>query len=235
MHSYGTISRIMQFTIYYLNMFNEMVEEKLIVLGKMERGHKKEKMKNRLIRKMTKNNLLLQSTSSDSRSLNSSLSEMSVDDDSDLDEDSEIDDDNKLFDSKFTSKLVEDINKNNQKENEEIILIIDTSTKNNKNENAIKNLKKSYSDDVDKEAEQTLKNKEIKLSKIFRTKNKKLNIKIKFEMRKMSLIFPLDDSKSVTKVLKVKSNINGNIYLKTNIDLIRNGNDQLIKINFNEK
>ena len=229
----STISRILQFTFYYLEMFNKIIEENLIIWENMEREHKKEKMKNRLIRKMKSNNYLI-SSSNDSRSLNSSISEIDVDDDSD--EESEIEDNNKLFDSKFASKLAEDINKKKEKENEDILIINNNNINNNKDNNDVifNKINKKYNDDVDKEAEQSLKNKEIKLSKIFRTKNYKLNIKIKFEMRETSLIYPLDDSKSVTKVLKVKSNINGNNYLKTNIDLIRDGNDKLIKIVFNE-
>ena len=124
------------------------------------------------------------------------------------------------------------MNKMKDKNNEEE-LIINISSDNKKDsinskDNIINNnsISKKINDDADKEIEKYLKNKEIKYNKIFRKKNKKLNIKIRFETRESSIKFPLDDSKSVTKVLRLKSKINGNIYLKTDIDLIRNGNDK---------
>ena len=237
--SMSSISRIMQFSLYYLEMFNKINEENIIIWNNMEREHKKEKIKNRLIRRMTKSNNMLININNDTASVNSSFSKTN-DDDSDLDEEDENDESNKIFDSKFVSKLASDMNKMKDKFNEEE-LIIDTSSKNNKEikdnfDNVINSnsLNKKINDDADKEIEKSLKNKEIKLNKIFRTKNKKLNIKIKFETRETSIIFPLDDSKSVTKVLRLKSNINGNIYLRTDIDLIRNGNDRLVKVNFKE-
>ena len=237
--SMSSISRIMQFSLYYLEMFNKINEENIIIWNNMEREHKKEKIKNRLIRRMTKSNNMLININNDTASVNSSFSQTN-DDDSDLDEEDENDESNKIFDSKFVSKLASDMNKMKDKFNEEE-LIIDTSSKNNKEikdnfDNVINSnsLNKKINDDADKEIEKSLKNKEIKLNKIFRTKNKKLNIKIKFEARETSIIFPLDDSKSVTKVLRLKSNINGNIYLRTDIDLIRNGNDRLVKVNFKE-
>ena len=46
--------------------------------------------------------------------------------------------------------------------------------------------------------------------------------------------FWIDDSKSVTTVLNLKGNIKGNIFFKTDVDLIRNGNDKLVKIQIKE-
>ena len=235
--SMSSLTRILQFTDYYLEMFNKIIEENIIVWNNMEREHKKEKIKNRLLKKMNKNNNnILLNSSSDSISYNSSTS--GTNDDSD--EESESDDTNKLFDSKFVSKLASDINKNKEKSEEEEILLIDTSSENKKGKSDDINIINSnllnnrINENADKEIEKSLKDNEIKLTKIFRTKNNKINIKIKFEMRQASIIFPLDDSKSVTRVLQLKSNINGNISLKANIDLIRNGHDELIKVNFKE-
>ena len=233
--SMSTIGRIMKFGLYYLEMFNKIIEKNLILWNNMEMEHKKEKLKNRMIKKLSKNNIL--SNSSSNENLNLSISD-DENEDSDLDEEIEIVDSNKLFDSKFASKLGEDI-KNKEKENEDDIFIIDTSSKKNEIRDEINIINTNSSNNIingemDKEAEKTLKNKEIKLSKIFRKKNIKLNIKMKFEMKEISIQFPLDDTKSTTKVLRIKSNINGNIQLKTNIDLIRNGNEKLVKINFNE-
>ena len=70
---------------------------------------------------------------------------------------------------------------------------------------------------MDKDAEQTIKNEEIKLNKIFRTKNQNQN-----------LLFILFDAKSYMIDLGLKSNINQNF--KTDIILIRNINDKLVKI-----
>ena len=70
---------------------------------------------------------------------------------------------------------------------------------------------------MDKDAEQTIKNEEIKLNKIFRTKNQNQN-----------LLFILFDAKSYMIDLGLKSNINQNF--KTDIILIRNINDKIVKI-----
>ena len=232
--SMNTMGRILQFTFYYLEMFNKIIEKNLAIWNNMEMEHKKEKLKNKLLKKKTKNNL-----SNSDENLNLNISD-DDEDDLDLEEEKETDDSNKLFDSKFASQLGEDI-KNKEKEceneNELDLLIKDTSSKKTNDElNIIDNysLLNIKNKDMDKEAEQTLKNKEIKLSKIFRKKNIKFNIKLKFEIKEISILFPLDDSKSVTKVLRIKSYINGNVHFKTDIDLIRNGNDKLVKIDFNE-
>ena len=232
----STVSRVLQFSFYYLEMFNKINEKNLILWNKIEMEHKKEKVKNKMIRKLSRMSNNFNKTNS-SENLNSSINN-DLEENSDSDEEIEIDDSNKLFDSKFASQLGQDI-KNKQKEDEKNLLLINTSPP-NENKGTELDLFRTYSSsssvniDMDKEAEQTLKNKEIKLSKIFRTKNAKLNIKIKFEMKETSILFPLDDTKSYTTVLRLKSNINGNVYFKTDIDLIRNGNDKLVKINFNE-
>ena len=109
--SMSSLTRILQFSYYYMEMFNKIIEENIIVWNNMEREHKKEKMKNKLLKKMTKNNNISLNMSSDSMSFNSSMSETNGDD-SDDDSESESDDSNKLFDSKFASKLASDINKN---------------------------------------------------------------------------------------------------------------------------
>ena len=225
----NTVIRIIQFTNYYLDMFNRIIEENIIIWNNMEKEHKREKMKNRLLKKMSKSNILLNtSNSSDTMSLNSSTSGTSDSYYDDSDDESDDEDSSKLFDSKFASKLASDINKNKEKPEN---LLIDTSGKNKNiiNENEINNDKKG---DDDKKIED--KDKDIKLTQIFRTKNKKLNIKVKFEMREAAILFPLDDSKSVTKVLNLKGNIKGNIFFKTNVDLIRNGHDKLVKIQIKE-
>ena len=72
---------------------------------------------------------------------------------------------------------------------------------------------------MDKDAEQIIKNNEIKLNKKFRTKNQNQN-----------LLFTLFDTKSYMTDLGLKSNINQNIYFKKDIIVIRNINDKLVKI-----
>jgi hypothetical protein len=233
--SMNTMGRIMQFGLYYSEMFYKIIEKNLTIWENMEKEHKKEKMRNKLMKK--KSNIIMEGDSSDSDS--------DIDDENDIkeNEDLEKSDGNKIFDDKFASQLAEDINKKKEKDNEDEF-IIDTSSKKDKgNDNEINIIdsqsniiinKNNDNNDIEKNAEENLKNKEIKLSKIFRTKNKKINIKIKLELRETSLLFPLDDTKSVTKVIRCKSNINGNVYLNTNFDLIRDGNTKLVKINFNE-
>ena len=235
--SMSTISRVSQFAFYYLDMFNKINEKSLLDLEKMEREHQRIKMKNRLIRRLTKTNSNNSFNSNQSNKDNKDDDSYEDDDELELNEEIESDDNIKLFGSNFVSKLAEDINKNKNKENDDDLLIIDTSSSKLNNENNIistNSFDYKTDNDVDKEAEETLKNKEIKLSKIFRTKNKKINIKIKCELRESSILFPLDDTKSVTKVLRIKSNIAGNVYLKTNVDLIRDGNSKLVKVNFKE-
>ena len=220
----STIIRILQFSFYYLEMFNKIIETNLIIWKKMEMELKKEKMKNKLIRRNSKNSIL-----------NNKNNISDDEEDSELEIEIEKNESNKILDNKFSFTLEEDIKK---KEND--IFIIDTSS--NKNEsketelNIINNLSNSLIniEDMDKEAEKKIKNKEIKLNKIFRKKNVKLNMKIKFEMREACILFPLEDTKSITTVIRIKSNINGSINYNTNIDFIRNGNDKLVKININE-
>ena len=229
----STIGRIIQFAFYYLEMFNKIIEKNLAILEKMELEHRKEKLKKKILKKKSSKKMLLSSNNNiTNENVDNSIDDN--EDDSDLDEELETTEDNsnKLFDSQFASQLGEDI-KNKEKENQQNLLIIDTGPIEDKI-NLTSNSTDNILNDAEKEAEQTLKNKEIKLSKIFRKKNIKLNIKIKFEMKETSIIFPLDDTKSKTNVIQIKSNINGNVAFKTDIDLIRNGNDKLVKINFNE-
>ena len=234
----NTVIRIIQFTNYYLDMFNRIIEENIIIWNNMEKEHKREKMKNRLLKKMSKSNILLNtSSSSDTMSLNSSTSGTSdsyYDDDSDDESDSE--DNSKIFDSKFASKLASEINKNKEKPINDDKLLIDTSGKNKNiiNEKENNNDKKANDDKNAENNNINDKDKDIKMTHIFRTKNKKLNIRVKFEMKEAAILFPLDDSKTATKVLNLKGNIKGNIFFKTDVDLIRNGNDKLVKIQIKE-
>ena len=235
----NTMGRILQFSFYYLEMFNKIIEDNLILWNNMKMEHKKEKLKNKIIRRKSK--LILQNLNDDVNEIENNNDDEYSDSDDDLDSIDSDDEMSRLFDSILSNKMAEDI-KNKDKEDEENLFIIDTSSnQNNKNkENELNNniysniITTDLINSADKEAEQTLKNKEIKLSKIFRTKNRKLNIKMKFELRETSIIFPLDDTKSATKVLRVKSNINGNTYFKTNIDIIRDGNEKLVQVNFIE-
>ena len=103
------------------------------------------------------------------------------DEDSDSDNDLDSEEDNKkLFGSNFATQLAEDL-KNKEKKEEDNCIINTSSSPNKENiENELNRSKSSISDistelinSAAKEAEETLKNKEIKLSKIFRTKNRK--------------------------------------------------------------
>ena len=230
--SMSTISRTSQFLLYYLDMFNKINEQNLLSIENMEREHQKKKMKNRLMkRKVARNSSRTNSFSSYNSSISmSDFNEDENDDDFDLNED---DNDNKLFDSNFASRLAEDISKQKEKEKENELFSSDTNGPlfNNNEYNIINT---NTNNDVDKEAEETLKNKEFKLSKIFRKKNDKLNIKLKFELRDINILFPLDDTKSITKVLRIKANINGTFFLKSNYDSISDGNSKLVRIIFKE-
>ena len=240
--SMSTMGRISQFVLYYSEMFYKIIEKNLAIWENMEKEHKKEKMKNKLIRKLSNNSIEEELTS---ESDSDEEDEGEINSNNNTNEDLENSDDNKIIDNKLISEIAKDKNKEKEKENEEELIIDTSSKKDNCNDNEINIINSQNNiiinnnndidkNDIDKNAEETLKNKEIKLSKIFRTKNKKINIKIKFDLRETSLLFPLDDTKSVTKVIRFKSNINGNIHLKTNFDLIRDGNTKLVKIDFKE-
>ena len=225
----STFTRILQFSFYYLEMFNKIVEKNLIIWEKMEMEHRKEKMKNKIIRRNSKKNLI--STSPDKK-----LSDDEDSSNSDEEEEIENNELNKISDNKLSLQLTEDNNKS-----EKDLFTIDTSSKNNEaKEKAINIFNKTSSnslkshEDIEKEAEETLKNKEIKLNKILRNKNIKINTKIKFEMKEACILFPLEDTKSVTNVVRIKSNINGSVSFRTDFVLVRNGNDKLVKININE-
>ena len=92
-----------------------------------------------------------------------------------LDSDVEIENFNKIFDSKFISKLTKNI-KNKQKMMKKIYLLINTSPNNDNKGTKLYLFRAYYSrtsvnSKIDKGAEQTIKNKEIKLNKKFWTKN----------------------------------------------------------------
>ena len=235
----STISRIYQFTFYYLDIFNEIIEKNYEKWKKMQKEHKSEKMKNKLMKRISKNNSLLLNTSNDVESLNSSFSSISDNYDDESYEEIECDDANKLYDSR-SSQIAEEINKKKEKQkNEEDMANLDTNSiikteNSDKNIINVNNNNEKNNNDGNKEVENSQKNDEIKLTKIFRKKNKKMNIKIKLELKELLVTFPLNDSQPSTKVLSLKSNINGNIYLKTDIDLIRNGLGKLVNVNFNE-
>ena len=224
----STISRISQFTFYYLEIFNEIIEKNLEKWKKIQKAQKNEKMKNKLMKKISNNNSLL-NVSNDDESLNSSFSSISDNYDDESYEENENEDGNKLFDSKFALQLAEDINKNKDKQKNEEDSIKKENKDNIINTNNLNETNKNNSQQV-----QSLKNEDIKLTKIFRKKNLKLNIKVNLVLKETVITFPLNDSRSSTKVLSLKSNINGNIYLKTDIDLIKNGHGKLVNVNINE-
>jgi hypothetical protein len=127
--SMNTMGRIMQFGLYYSEMFYKIIEKNLTIWENMEKEHKKEKMRNKLMKK--KSNIIMEGDSSDSDS--------DIDDENDIkeNEDLEKSDGNKIFDDKFASQLAEDINKKKEKDNEDEF-IIDTSSKKDKgNDNEI--------------------------------------------------------------------------------------------------
>ena len=101
-------------------MFYKIIEKNLTIWENMEKENKKEKMRNKLMKK--KSNIITEGDSSDSDS--------DIDDENDIkeNEDLEKSDGNKIFDDKFASQLAEDINKKKEKDNEDEF-IIDTSSK----------------------------------------------------------------------------------------------------------
>jgi len=212
----SAMARLYQYYSYYFGMYSQSNDDTALLLENMDEKHKKEKLKEKLkYDKKVSANIIFEKKLSD-LSDNSSTIGSEISDEGDisnmLEEETQK---KKIFGKQFAKVLSKDLKAlgDGFKKN-----IIDTS----------------IDSQIDKEAEESIKKKEEELSKIYKTTREKSNMKINFEMKETMLEFPLDDTKSTTKVLRLKSNITGNVYLKTNVDLIRDGNSKLVKVNFRE-
>ena len=118
----------------------------------------------------------------------------------------------KLFGKQFADSLGKDLKKSKEKDN-----IISTST---------------VDLSLEKEAEESIKKKEEELSKITKTEREKSNMKINFEMKETRLDFPLDDTKSKTKVLRFNFNFILTLLMNSEYDNIKDGFGRVIRTNY---
>ena len=201
----STMARLYQFYSYYFGMYIQSYEDTILDLAKMERNHKKEKLSNQL--KLSRSS--------------STFSETTLD--SELEDIKEIEEEllndpekKKLFNSKFYKRLKNDLDAEDDN-------IINTSSKQKKPD---------FLDDLEEVAEEEMKLKEEEESKNLKTIPNKTLMKIKIELKETSILFPLDDTKSKTKVLRFKFNSSCNINMDSEFDTIINGNNQLIRTNY---
>ena len=203
--SMSTMARIYQFYNYYFGMYLQSVEDTILDLAKMERKHKKEIFSSQLRQTY-------------SRSLSQTTIDSEIELESEDGNDSVISDEQKkIFNSNFYKNLKSDLKIENEN-------IIDTSSKQNEeiiNENNLEEL-------IEKEAEAQM-NEEIKKLKTIHNKSKmRINIKVK----ETFILFPLDDTKKKTKILRFKFISHCKINLDSEFDTIVDGNNLLVRTNY---
>ena len=210
--SMSTMARLYQFYNYFFGMYTQSVEDTILDLAKMERKHKKQILSSK-IKRFGSNSIA---------SFSESTFDSETEDESSVLEEELIKDPSKkkLFNKKFYSNLKKDLKIEKDDDN-----IINTSS--NKN-NIINNI----DDKIEEEAEAQIKLNEEEKSKVLITTNKKSLMKIKVEIRETSLLFPLDDTKSKTKVLRFKFNSACTINMDSEFDQVTDGNNKLVRTNY---
>ena len=206
--SMSTMARLYQYYNYYFGMYSKSCENIILELAKMERDHKKLKLQNKLSK-------ALSSDISSLSDVSSTMSDLGENNDieADLNEDTEK---KKIFGKDLINSLKADLaSKNND--------IIDTSSKNKKDE------------EIAKVVEQEMKEKENELSQKLTIKNNKSKMKIKVEMKETALVFPLDDTSSKTKLLRFRFNFTSTILMDNDYDTTIDGNGKLIKTIYKTK
>ena len=210
----NTLTRLYQFYNYYFGMYTQSVEDTILDLAKMERNHKKEKLSYKI--RM-------------SRLSSGSLTESLLDSEADDEKDTELEEDlfknpenKKIFSQKFYKNLKEDLkiveNENN---------LISTS-----NIPPDFDAKIRLNDSIDLEAENQIKLSENEESKKLKTITNKTLIKINIKLNETTILFPLDDIKTKTKILRFKFNLSCRIKIDSEYDTIVDGNNKLIRTNY---
>ena len=211
--SMSAMARLYQYYNYYFGMYSQSCDDAALLLANLEEKHKKEKLKQKLKyeKKISANNIIENRLSDISSTIGSELSEEEeVDVLNMLEEETQK---KKIFGSNFSQMLAKDLKAlGNKFESNIIDTRIDIQ--------------------AEEEAEQSIKKKEEELSKILETKREKSNMKIKFEMKETILEFPLDDTKSKTKVLRFKYNFLCTILMDSEYDITKDGLGRTIKMNY---
>ena len=207
--SMSAMARLYQYYSYYYGMYCQSCDDMAFLLSKMEEDHKKEKLKTKLKyeKKLSFNSFLggRLSSLSDASSVLSDLSE-EKDISKMLEEEKEK---KKIFGKEFAKSLCKDLKALGTKFEDKLI---ETS--------------------ADKEAEESIKKKEEELAKIITTTREKSKMKIKLEMKETMLEFPLDDTKSKTKVVRFRFNFLCSVLMDSEYDNIKDGTGKLLRINY---
>ena len=221
--SMSTMARLYQFYSHYYGMYSQSCENITLVMAEMDERYKKDKLKNILQFKYGQKN-----SSSEISDTSSYISGSEV-----TEEDEEITkmikeeiDKKKLFGKDFANVLNKDLKE------------MKTLKENNINTNSINNnddigLKPSQTNIYFNEiAEESMKNKKDKLSKILKETKEKSEIDVKFEMKESLLEFPLDDTKSKTKVLRFQHNFICTMTMDSEYYMTVDGNGKLIETKY---
>ena len=207
--SMSAMARLYQYYSYYYGMYCQSCDDMAFLLSKMEEDHKKEKLKTKLKyeKKLSFNSFLggRLSSLSDASSVLSDLSE-EKDISKMLEEEKEK---KKIFGKDFAKSLCKDLKALGTKFEDKLI---ETS--------------------ADKEAEESIKKKEEELAKIITTTREKSKMKVKIEMKETMLEFPLDDTKSKTKVVRFRFNFLCSVLMDSEYDNIKDGTGKLLRINY---
>ena len=208
--SMNAMARLYQYYSYYWGLYCKSSDDCIIMLADMEEIFKKQKLKERLSN-INKENFINQNSSSTIYNSNY----IDEDDDKDIYDISEMleeDKDNKkLFGKRFAENLKQDLNSIRLGKKLKKILL-----------NRV----------VDKKAEEKIKNQKEELKKIIKTNDIKGSMDVKLEMKETILDFPLEDTKSKTKILRFKFNLvtsyKSNNEYKESVD----GNGKTLKIEY---
>jgi len=209
--SMSSMARLYQYYSYYYGMYCQSCDDIALILANMEEEHKKIKLKQKLKyeKKISANSLLegrMSRLSDASSTISSELSEEEADISNMLEEEKEK---NKIFGKNFARLLSKDLKAlgDNFENN-----IIDTS--------------------IDKEAEESIKKKNEELEKTFTITREKSNMKVYFEMKETMLEFPMDDTKSKTKVVRFQYNFLCSVLMDSEYDTTKDGKGKTIKIDY---
>ena len=208
--SMSAMARLYQYYSYYYGMYCQSCDDIALILANMDEVHKKEKLKQKLkFEKKLSASLILEERTNRLSDTSSMLSsELSVEGDISnmLEEETEK---KKIFGKKFAHLLSRDLKALGENFEENIL-----------------------STSIDKEAEESIKKKEEELSKILTKTREKSNMKVKIEMKETMLEFPLDDTKSKTKVLRYKFNFICSTLMDSEYDITKDGTGKELRIDY---
>ena len=210
--SMSAMARLYQYYSYYYGMYCQSCDDIALILSKMDDQHKKEKLKRKItFEKKLSANLISEDKASRLSEIDA-LSTLS----NDLPIERNIS--NILEEEKEKKKI---FGKNFAK-----LLSKDLKALGNKFEDNIINTS------ADKEAEESIKKKEEELSKILTKTREKSDMRVKIQMKETMLEFPLDDTKSKTKIVRFKFNFICSTLMDSEYDVTKDGKGRQIRIDY---